>query len=971
MKNVAIKINRKHFFFNIILPTFLTIALFILLIFVFIVPYFEKNMLDGKKEMIRQLVVASISIATKYEQEAAAGNISIEEAKEKSLVRINHMRYGVDNKDYFWITDLHPTMIMHPYRSDLNGTDLSDFTDPNGKKLFVEFVSVVKQNGEGYVDYMWQWMDDPTRIVPKISYVKEFKPWGWIVGTGIYIEDVKMEILAIEKRLIGVSLGISALMALLLTFIVRQNLRAEIKRTEAERELHESREKYKVLVEAANEGTGMIMEGRWIYSNKKLQEMIDCSPNNMISDDLNEIIHRDKTSDQLKLREFQKGDSSSMQIETQVITKSQTSVTVLLSISKITLYNKKGLIVIVKDLTVDDEVEINLAERGKELLRLSELLSIGFIRFLPGRKGRILEANNAAVRMLGAASKEDVVHLDIFDLIEDGEEKERFLKTLAAQGIVKEYPLRIRTNSTGQRILSVSATVVKDELGVPRYTEGIIEDITEHRKRDEIQNELLIEMQTASMFMNQKVTNVLKKIVSCEMNHSIMEAAALMTNHKSSVIILRSPENEFIGILTDHDIRERVVAGGLDTMRPAYEIMSSPIHFIDENATLSDALIKMKRAGVSRLVVKNAENQIAGYISRNTIDELRHSDHEAFVNSIQTAVTVDELNNHLQRMMLLVNAMVESGARTTSITKLITAVADAITEKLAGIVIAELGKPPVPFAFVALGSEGRSEQTLLTDQDNALIYSDNIEIGSDIVKNYFLSFGERINTLLDKVGYSLCKGGVMAQNPRWNQSLSTWKKYFTEWIVTPEPQNLLDLSIFFDIRCVYGDKSLVDELIHHINQALSQHPPFFGSLARVCMNYKIPLGIFGKIHTESSEDHGKSVNVKNPARVIVNLVRLYTMHRQIVETNTIRRLDYLYEKNVLSGSIYRDLKYAFDFLMMIQFRSQALASNAGKKMDHNVDLTNLTSIEVKTLKSIFSQIAVFQSKLKHDFGINE
>lgn len=971
MKNLAIKFDRKHFFFNIILPTVLTIGLFILLIFVFIVPYFEQNMLNGKKEMIRQLVVATMGIATRYEQEASAGKMSIEEAKAKSLVSINHLRYGSDNKDYFWITDLHPTMLMHPYRSDLNGSDLSEFEDPNGKKLFVEFVRAVKRDGEGYVDYMWQWMDDSSRIVPKISYVKEFKPWGWIVGTGIYIEDVKMEILAIEKGLIGVSLGISALMALLLTFIVRQNLRAEIKRTDAERDLHESRERYRVLVEAANEGTGMILEERWVYSNKILQDMIESSPNNMISSDFGEIIHPSRMDDLLKIKEFQESDSSSMQIETQVISKNQSPVAVLLSVSKIKLYNKNGLIVIVKDLTLDSEEEINRSEQGKDLLQLSELLSIGFIRFLPGRKGKILEANNAAVSMLGAISKDNLQNLNLIDLFGDGEDKESFLRTLENQGIVKEFPLQIGAGAAYPRILSITATIVKDEQGVPKYTDGIIEDITAHRKRDKIQNELLIEMQTTSLLMNQKVTNIMKNIVSCEMNLSILEAAALMTSHRSSVILLRSPGNEYVGILTDRDIRERVVAGALNPMRPAYEVMSSPIHFIDEGAILSEAEIRMKRVAVSCLVVKNAENQIAGFISRDMIGDYRHSDHEAFVKIIESAATVEELSDHLKKMMLLVNAMVESGARTTSITKIITTFADSITEKLADMVIAELGKPPVSFAFVALGSEGRSEQTLLTDQDNALIYSDDVEMSSDIVKNYFLSFGERMNRLLDKVGYSFCKGGVMAQNPKWNQSLSTWKKYFTGWIVTPEPQNLLDLSIFFDIRCVYGDKKIVDDLINHINQVLSQHPSFFGPLARVCMNYKIPLGIFGKIHTESSEDHGKIVNVKNSARVIVNLVRLYAMHRQIVETNTIRRLDCLHEKNVLSGAIYRDLKYAFDFLMMIQFKSQVLAFNAGKKMDHNVDLSSLTSIEIKTLKSIFSQIAVFQLKLKHDFGISE
>lgn len=130
------------------------------------------------------------------------------------------------------------------------------------------------------------------------------------------------------------------------------------------------------------------------------------------------------------------------------------------------------------------------------------------------------------------------------------------------------------------------------------------------------------------------------------MDHTISEAAALMTSHQSSVILLRSPENEFVEILTDHDIRKRVVAGGLDPGRPAYEIMSSPIHFIDENATLTDAVIKMKQAEVSHLVTKNTEKQITGILSRKTIEYLHQLDHETLIKRIHAAVTVDELNNH-------------------------------------------------------------------------------------------------------------------------------------------------------------------------------------------------------------------------------------------------------------------------------------------------------------------------------------
>jgi len=237
-----LRINGKRFFWTIVLPTLLAIGLFILLIFCFIVPYFEQNMLQQKKEMIREVISSSVSIAATCRQQALAGELSEAAAKAAAILQIGNIRYGAGNKDYCWITDMRPYMIRHPYRPDLNGTDLNGFRDPQGKPLFVEMVGVVERGGAGYVDYMWQWMDDPGRIVPKISYVRGFAPWGWIIGTGIYIEDIRAEIAGIKKRLLLVLLLISGLMTLLLSFIVRQNLKTEMKRGMAERDLLASRD---------------------------------------------------------------------------------------------------------------------------------------------------------------------------------------------------------------------------------------------------------------------------------------------------------------------------------------------------------------------------------------------------------------------------------------------------------------------------------------------------------------------------------------------------------------------------------------------------------------------------------------------------------------------------------------------------------------------------------------------------------
>ncbi len=123
-----------------------------------------------------------------------------EEAQETAIAMIKNMRYGSEGKDYLWINDFRPYMIMHPFRSDLNGKDVSDYSDPTGKRLFVEMAQVCERSGQGFVHYIWQWKDNAQKLVPKISYVKTFKPWKWILGTGIYIEDVNEGIAAITIK---------------------------------------------------------------------------------------------------------------------------------------------------------------------------------------------------------------------------------------------------------------------------------------------------------------------------------------------------------------------------------------------------------------------------------------------------------------------------------------------------------------------------------------------------------------------------------------------------------------------------------------------------------------------------------------------------------------------------------------------------------------------------------------------------
>jgi len=242
----------RSFNVRIILPTVLSIVLLFWTIFSFLLPSFEETLITQKKQLVQELVNTAHSILGEYKEREDSGELSREEAQLRAKNRISHMRYGDDSKDYFWINTMEPRMVMHPYRPDLVGENLSKYKDPRGKRLFVEAAVIVSKQGSGFIDYMWQWKDNPERIVQKVSYVKGFEPWGWIIGSGIYIEDVHAEISLITRRLSLILTGILCLTALLIVFIIWQGIKAEQLKLSTEINLRLSEKKYRELVQNAN-----------------------------------------------------------------------------------------------------------------------------------------------------------------------------------------------------------------------------------------------------------------------------------------------------------------------------------------------------------------------------------------------------------------------------------------------------------------------------------------------------------------------------------------------------------------------------------------------------------------------------------------------------------------------------------------------------------------------------------------------
>ncbi|MCA1792612.1 MAG: cache domain-containing protein [Desulfobacteraceae bacterium] len=256
------------------MPIWAVFLVFVLSIFFVFIPSLKTNLTDQKKEMIQTLTDSAVSLLHEYHQRVVSGELPQSEAKSRAMEQIRHMRYGADAKDYFWIIDMHPFMVMHPFRPDLEGQDLTGFADLRGNYPFLAMVEKVLGHGSGYVDYYWQWKDASHKIVPKLSYVKEFKPWGWIVGTGIYLADVQAEISATLNNLHKIMAAILIFVLALSAYITWQTIRIRNKKIRVENTLQKERETLSTILESIPHGISLVdNEGRCLYVNSSFTKI--------------------------------------------------------------------------------------------------------------------------------------------------------------------------------------------------------------------------------------------------------------------------------------------------------------------------------------------------------------------------------------------------------------------------------------------------------------------------------------------------------------------------------------------------------------------------------------------------------------------------------------------------------------------------------------------------------------------------
>ena len=654
----------------------------------------------------------------------------------------------------------------------------------------------------------------------------------------------------------------------------------------------------------------MTLEGKCAYSNEPLRDMLGYSAEELTDMDVARLFFGDTAEDREALANVEglaKGEATTETFEARLRHKDGHPVEVLITPTPISLAGREGFILIARSLSGQKAMEAALDDTRRQFGTMSDAIGLGVFRSAWGRRGTLLEANPAMRRILRLPLSVELSSIDWLDRIVDSEQREALVDRLNADKAIQDFPLGLRREDGGRAEVALYAVLVSGEDEQPLYCDGIVEDVTKKRRGVEEREALIAQLQTSLYFLQEPITKAVTPAVSVDMSETITRAATLMTKNRAGAVFVNAPDGELMGIATDHDFRARVVAEGISPDAPVRSIMTAPVASISSGAPIYDALLRMQARNIDHLAVMDESGKLMGIVRLRDLIHHQQSSPVVITDSIGRARSIEDINEAHARLPELVKAVVDSGAGTRYVNRIISGVSDGVLQRLVAMATDKLGPAPARFAFLALGSEGREEQTLLTDQDNALLYEDPPAEQAKEVSEYFLSMGTLVCDWLAEVGYEYCEGGVMAKNPRWNLPRSVWRQQFSHWIHNADPQELLELNMLFDFRCVHGEQQLARELRTWVFDQMESYPLFFLHFAQNALLYKPPISLLGNLQTTSSDEGVKALSLKEALMPVVNSARLYALRHRIDSTNTLDRLAELRDRGVITRELYEEM----------------------------------------------------------------
>ena len=459
---------------------------------------------------------------------------------------------------------------------------------------------------------------------------------------------------------------------------------------------------------------------------------------------------------------------------------------------------------------------------------------------------------------------------------------------------------------------------------------------------------------------------LIRKPVLVNSDVSIRDAAQEMSRENVSSILVVN-EGELCGIVTDKDLRQRVLVEGLDSALPIKAVMTVNPMSIPANADVDSALLIMMRKNYHHLPIVEGSRPL-GLVTAGDILRAQSEHPLRLVRDIYKKTSVDELLELSKRLPSLFERMVNLGRGVGQIGRMVTHITDAFTIRLIQIAEEKLGPPPMAFAWVVFGSQAREEQTARTDQDNGLV----LERDADEDEGrYFAKLSELVCDGLDQLGYVYCPGEVMALNVEWRVSLPRWKRYFDGWVEEPSPKSVMHSSIFFDIRSVYGDSGLVDALQGHVSKITKNNRIFLRFMAGNALSHRPPLGFFRRFVQEHDGSQSEGLNLKHRGIVpITDLVRIRALEAGISVANTFERIEKAIATGVMNEKDAGSLRDALILINRIRISHQSKQMVAGGKPTNFVPPEELSPLMRRNLKAAFMLVQEAQSALEHRYQVH-
>lgn len=461
-----------------------------------------------------------------------------------------------------------------------------------------------------------------------------------------------------------------------------------------------------------------------------------------------------------------------------------------------------------------------------------------------------------------------------------------------------------------------------------------------------------------------------KKLISCSPATTIQKAAELMTKkHIGSILVI---SNELpVGIITDKDLRSKVISGKHPISATVNSIMTSPVITYPKKLTITQAQMAMMKSNISHLVITEdgtANSKALGILSKHDVMVSLGDNPAVLVKAIKRTQKIKKIKELRKSVMTLLNGYLEQNIPLGLIAKIIAELNDTCIKQVVEISLTKMkNPPPVNFAWLALGSQGRSEQLLHTDQDNALVFENVPEEELPKTTKYFLSLSKKITKGLNTIGYEYCPADMMASNPKWCLSLDEWKNKLSYWISNPGPNEVLMSSIFFDYSLAYGERNLLGQMSDHIFRTVEKYPIFLVHLAKGALQSPSPTGFFRQFVVEQDGQHKDFFDLKSRAlRPLVDAARVLVLSHSIKGiSNTWERYEKLAELEPNNQELYLACSYATKALLKFRTRHGLLHHDSGRF----IELEQLSKEEKMKLKRTFKAIKEIQDLITLRFKV--